>query len=63
MLGNISPVGKTAYVDFPIAPVTDFLKMFPGYGEQEELVVDRSNLPRQTTVVKLNLWKTAPENL
>ncbi len=54
---------KTAYVDFPIAPVTDFLKMFPGYGEQEELVVDRSNLPRQTTVVKLNLWKTAPENL
>ncbi|MGB9804517.1 MBL fold metallo-hydrolase [Desulfofundulus sp.] len=46
---------KTPYINLPIAPVTDFLKMFPAFDEKELLVVNRYNLPRQTTVVKLSL--------
>ncbi|MFZ5643627.1 MAG: MBL fold metallo-hydrolase [Bacillota bacterium] len=46
---------KTDYIDFPISTPDQFLKYFPGYKTEKELVVTRNDLPETTQVVIIEL--------
>ncbi len=47
---------KTDYIELPIHPVDEFLKYYPGYRAEKELVVTAGQMPETMQVVLLELF-------